>query len=155
MRIDPHTRKEVQDFLRRHLGRPDLELPPIRLHSGIFAWGMTRLFSSNALTLGRNILLRSQWEQIPTSLLVHETVHVLQYEQIGFVPFLCSYAAEYWRFLRVVRGFAGFRAGIVRLVHPGKSSARVAAYLAIKYEREARAAHVAYLAQKEQSGEAI
>jgi hypothetical protein len=92
----------------------------------------------SGITFGRHIFVRPSLvgrdargrALVPARLLVHEAAHVLQYEERGFARFLFDYVRDYWRILR-----AGGRWG---------AQWRMAAYMAIEVEREARAAEHAY-----------
>ena len=142
MRLSDESHSHVEQFLREHLGDPGLALPQIRLHTGVCA-RLLMLASAGmgAMTLGRHVfvrpgLLRRDSEgrvTLPGWLVVHEAAHVLQYAERGFVRFLWGYLRGYWRALR--EGGRWDAAG------------RMAAYLAIEEEREARRAEDAYAAQ--------
>ncbi len=67
---------------------------------------------------------------MPGWLAAHEAVHVLQYERDGLVRFLISYLREYFRTLACSRR--------------ADAAARMAAYLSIPHEIEARIAELAY-----------
>ena len=142
MRLSDESHSHVEQFFREHLGDPGLALPRIRLHTG-FCARLLMLASAGmgAMTLGRHVfvrpgLLRNDSEgrvTLPGWLVVHEAAHVLQYAERGFVRFLCGYVRGYCRALR-----AGGR---------WDAAGRMAAYLAIEEEREARRAEDAYAAQ--------
>jgi hypothetical protein len=92
-----------------------------------------------AITFGRNVFVRPALfvkdgegrATLPGWLIVHEATHVLQYQARGYPRFFRDYLRNYWRALR--------EGG--RLDKEG----RMAAYMAIAEEREARAAETAYI----------
>ena len=141
MRLSDESHSHVEQFFREHLGDPGLALPRIRLHAGVCA-RLLMLASAGmgAVTLGRHVfvrpgLLRRDSEgrvTLPGRLVVHEAAHVLQYAESGPVRFLRGYLRGYWRALR--EGGRWDAAG------------RMAAYLSIEEEREARRAEDAYAA---------
>lgn len=143
MRLSDESHSHIEQFFREHLGDPELVLPRIRLHVGLLA-RLLMLASAGmgGMTLGRHIfvgprLLRKDPEgrvTVPGWLVVHEAAHVLQYAERGFVRFLWGYLRGYWRALR-----EGGR---------WNAAARMAAYLAIEEECEARRAEEAYVVQR-------
>jgi hypothetical protein len=72
-------------------------------------------------------------------LIAHETTHVLQYEEAGFVGFLISYLRDYWCCLRQQKRW--------------DAAARMEAYQTIKAECAARDAEGAYAAWAEKQAE--
>lgn len=98
----------------------------------------TRTFGILAITFGSRVFVSARVLRrdergrlaVPAALVVHEAMHVLQYNEAGFFGFLFSYLREYWRELRAQPGWG--------------RAARQAAYLAIKHEREAYEAEGAY-----------
>ena len=142
MRLSDESHSHVEQFFRAHRGDPGLVLPRIRLHVGLFAH-LLMLASAGmgAMTLGRHVFVRpgllrkdaSGRVTLPGWLVVHEAAHVLQYAERGFVRFLWGYLRGYWRALCEGRRW--------------DTAGRMAAYLAIEEEREARGAEDAYVAQ--------
>ena len=138
MLLAPESHKQIEVFLREHLGVEALRLPPIFIYSGRWAHWLTSRSHILAITFGRRIFVASKVVgrdeegrlTVPAALIAHEATHVFQYNQAGFVRFLLSYLLEYWRALREQPGW-------------GKA-ARNAAYFAIKQEREAYQAEQAY-----------
>jgi Domain of unknown function (DUF4157) len=139
MLLAPESHKQIEAFLREHLRRDELRLPPVRVYSGRFARWLTGHLQILAITFGRRVIVASKAvvrdEQgrltVPAGLLAHEATHVIQYQEAGFVRFLFSYLREYWRALHEHRQGWG-------------KAARNAAYFAIKHEREAYEAEHAY-----------
>ncbi len=142
MRLSDESHTHVEQFFREHLGEPGLVLPRIRLHVGVLAHLL--MFASagmGAMTLGRHVFVRPGLLRkdskgrvtLPGWLVVHEAAHVLQYAEKGFVRFLWGYLCGYWRALRAGRRW--------------DAAGRMAAYLALEEEREARRAEAAYAAQ--------
>lgn len=139
MRLSDESHSHVEQFFRAHRGDPGLVLPRMRLHCGVVA-RLLMLASAGmgAMTLGRHVfvrpgLLRRDSEgrvTLPGWLVAHEAAHVLQYAEKGFVRFLWGYLGGYWRALR--EGGRWDAAG------------RMAAYMAIEEECEARGAEEAY-----------
>ena len=142
MRLSDESHSQVEQFFRAHRGDPGLVLPRIHLHRGPFA-RLLMLASAGmgAMTLGRHVFVRPGLLRrdaagrvtLPGWLVVHEAAHVLQYAERGFARFLAGYLRGYWRALRV-----GGR---------WDAAGRMAAYMAIKEECEAREAEHAYVAQ--------
>ena len=142
MRLSDESHSHVEQFFRAHRGDAGLVLPRIRLHGGVCA-RLLMLASAGmgAMTLGRHVFVRPGLLRrdaagrltLPGWLVIHEAAHVLQYAERGFVRFLAGYLRGYWRALR--------EGG--RWDAPG----RMAAYLAIEEEREARRAEDAYAEQ--------
>ncbi|HEV2861841.1 MAG TPA: DUF4157 domain-containing protein [Pyrinomonadaceae bacterium] len=145
MRLSAESHRRVEEFFREFRGEPGLRLPPVKVYAG----GLSRLLLDSigmgAITFGRSVFVSPRMvvrdgrgrRAVHGWLLVHEAAHVLQYEKAGFVRFLLEYLRDYWR---------GLPAG-------GKwklgGAARVAAYMAIPAEREAREAEHAYRSLKE------
>ncbi len=108
------------------------------IYRGPVARWVTRTFGILAITFGRRVFVapkvvghdRSGRLTVPARLMAHEATHVVQYAQAGFAGFLFSYLREYWRALSKQTGW-------------GKT-ARQAAYMAIRQEREAYDAERAY-----------
>jgi hypothetical protein len=106
----------------------------VRFYAGRFAGLLTRAFGISAIRFGSRVfvapelLCRGADERLTLSaeLVVHEAAHVLQYRRVGVVKFLSLYLRDYARALREERGSARER--------------HRAAYLAISFEVEARAA---------------
>ncbi len=149
MRLSKESHARVEKFFREHRGEPGLRLPPVYVHGGAVAWLLTVLAGGmSGITFGRHVFVRPSLvrrdgggrPRVPAPILVHEAAHVLQYEERGFARFLFDYVREYLRLLR-----AGGRWG---------AQWRMAAYLAIGVEREARAAERAYAAWSAEAREA-
>ena len=140
MRLSAESHARVERFFREYLNESGLRLPPIVFHTGQTARLFQALSGMCAITFGRHVfvspgLFRRDVEgraTLPGWLVVHEAAHVLQYEERGFARFLRDYLRGYWRALR--EGGRWDRSG------------RMAAYLAIAEEREARSAEAAYAA---------
>ena len=142
MRLSDESHSHVEQFFRAHKGDPGLALPRIRLHAGVCA-RLLMLASAGmgAMTLGRHVFVRPGLLRkdpagrvtLPGWLVVHEAAHVLQYAERGFVRFIWGYLRGYWRALR-----GGGR---------WDAAGRMAAYMALEEECEARRAEDAYAAQ--------
>jgi hypothetical protein len=141
MRLSDDSHSHVEQFFRAHRGDAGLVLPRIHFHGGLLARALMLSAGVSAMTLGRHVFVRPGLFRrdargrltLPGWLVVHEAAHVLQYAEKGFAPFLWGYLGGYWSALR-----EGGRWG---------AAGRMAAYLAIEEEREARAAEHAYVAQ--------
>jgi hypothetical protein len=139
MRLSAESHREVEEFFRRHTGRPGLVLPPVYVHAGALARVLTRPARVSAITFGRRVFVRPSLVKMDSSgrasapawLLVHEAAHVLQYEERGFLRFIVGYLRGYFQGLWEGKGF--------------DAAARTAAYLAIPEERAAREAERAYV----------
>jgi hypothetical protein len=139
MRLSIEAHREVEEFFRRHEGRPGLVLPPVYVYAGALARLLTEPTRVGAITFGRRVFVRptlikkdsSGRAFVPAWLLVHEATHVLQYDERGFVGFFVRYLRSYVRGLKEEKGL--------------NAAARNAAYLAIPEERAAREAERAYV----------
>ncbi|HEX8493225.1 MAG TPA: DUF4157 domain-containing protein [Pyrinomonadaceae bacterium] len=146
MLLAAESHRHLEEFHRHFEGDERLRLPPVYLYKGRVSRWLTHTFNIAAITFGRRIfvkpeLIRQNQEgkwTAPAWLIAHETAHVLQYEEAGFVRFLISYLSDYWRSL-----------GGWKIWNP---AARLEAYRAIKVEREAREAEAAYAAWAEKQG---
>ena len=138
MKLSPEAHEEVESFLKEYTGEPGLQLPRFSIHAGAGGRVVMWFVRMSAITLGRHVfvsppLVRKDSEEravLAGRLLVHEAVHVLQYEERGFVGFLFKYLRGYWRALRLGKSLG--------------AAARMAAYMEIEEEREAREAEHAY-----------
>lgn len=138
MKLAADSHQRIERFLRDHLQRERLMLPPVFVYSGRGARWLTGTFNIVAITFGRRVFIAPRMVTrdnggrvtVPAKLIAHEVTHVVQYQQSGFLGFLCSYLGEYWRALNSQPGW-------------GKA-ARQAAYMAIRHEREANQAENAY-----------
>ncbi len=138
MKLAAVSHAQLQSFLRYHFKGDTLIVPAIYVYTGNFAHLITRTLKIGAITFGRRVivspaLVGRDAEQrliVPGWLVAHEAIHVLQYEQAGFIGFLVSYLKGYWRALREQKKYG--------------SAARLNAYLAIEEEQSAREAERAY-----------
>ena len=138
MKLSSAAHRHIEEFYREYLGDENLKLPPIAIYSGRIAEFLTRIGRVGAITLGRRMFVRrtriasDEKNRLLMSrrLLAHEAMHAIQYQRAGFVGFFISYLREFWHELRRI----------------GKwdAEARMNAYLAMRQEREARAAEEAY-----------
>ena len=143
MRLSAESHRKVEEFFRAFRGEPGLRLPPVKVYAGGFSRLLLDSIGMGAITFGRRVFVSPRMtvrdkkgrRAIHGWLLVHEAAHVLQYEEAGFVKFLLEYLRDYWRGLRAGGGLGG--------------AARMAAYMAIRAEREAREAEQAYRSFKE------
>jgi hypothetical protein len=139
MRLSDESHREVEEFFRKHEGRPGLVLPPVYVYAGALARLLTEPARVGAITFGRRVFIRptlikrdsSGRASVPAWLLVHEAAHVLQYEERGLVGFFVGYLRSYVRGLKEGKGL--------------NAAARNAAYLTIPEERAAREAERAYV----------
>ncbi len=129
--LSDSSARVVTEFFREHLDDPAFELPRVNFSTGRTASVVARVLRVHGITIGRLVIIAPHLVEqtdgrtiLPRDLIVHETTHVLQYREYGFVPFLWKYFGDYFRNLR--------REGNYGL------KARNAAYLAIPFEVEAR-----------------
>jgi hypothetical protein len=138
MRLTSESQARVEEFFREHRGDPELMLPPISIHGGLFARLLTKVVGMSAITFGRQVFVRPELIKkdsegragIPAWLLVHEAAHVLQYEERGCIRFFRDYLRGYWRALRTGKSW--------------NRQGRMAAYMSIEEEREAYTAERLY-----------
>ena len=139
MRLAEESLVRLEQFFRSYERDETLRLPSLKVHAGLCARSLTRALRVAALTLGRHVFVARGvvWrdargrQTIKGWLLAHEIAHVRQFQRVGCAPFLYAYAREYLSLL--MRG-GRFDA-----------RARMEAYEQLSWEREARAAEVAYL----------
>lgn len=145
MKLAAVSHAQLQSFLRHHFKDATLNVPHIYVYTGSFARLITHALKISAITFGRRVLVSpalvgrdaDQYLVVPGWLVAHEAIHVLQYEQAGFIGFLVSYLKNYWQALREQKGYG--------------SAARMNAYLAIEEEKMAREAERAYRAWRADS----
>jgi hypothetical protein len=138
MLLAPESHERLETFLREHVGDPRLRLPRIRVYSGAFSRRLTGGLKVGAMTVGNRIFVAPRLVArdgegrltFPGWLLAHEALHVVQYAREGYLRFLFKYLSDYFAALRAGGGW--------------DAAARMAAYLAIGHEREAREAEHAY-----------
>lgn len=138
MKLAAEAHAHIERFLRFHLGDKSLQLPPMSIYCGHFAGWLTQIFCIGAITFRRHILVAPVFirrgddgrRTIPGWLIVHEAIHVLQYEKEGMARFFLSYWRGYWRALRQSERW--------------NAATHLAAYHAIAEERVAREAEEAY-----------
>ncbi len=143
MRLSPDSQARIETFLRERLAEETLCLPPTSIYVGWFARWLMKMLGMGAITFGRHIFVAQSLVKkdeegrvvIPGWLLVHELVHVLQYEKKGYLHFFYDYLNGYWSALR-----AGKR---------WDAAGRRAAYFAIAEERAAREVEDAYRESRE------
>ncbi len=139
MRLATASHQLIETFMAERFGLETLKLPPICLYHGRVANWLTRTFKISAITFGRRIFIASKMVvrdgsgrlSIPGWLIAHEATHVWQYQRAGFFGFLFSYLRGYWRALRAQQMWNG--------------EARMAAYLAIEEECDARETEAAFV----------
>jgi hypothetical protein len=139
MLLSDESHREVEEFFRVYMSRPELALPPFHVYAGPFARLLTEPAKVGAITLGRRVFVRPSLVKrdltgrasVPAWLLVHEATHVLQYAERGVLRFLFGYLRGYFCGLMEGKGF--------------DAAARTAAYMAIPEERAAREAERAYV----------
>jgi hypothetical protein len=133
----------MEEFFRSLRGEPGLRLPRFKVYAGPLSGLLLDSIGMGAITFGRRVFLSKRLVRegpdgrltAPGWLLVHEGAHVLQYERKGFVKFLFGYLRAYWAALREGGRWGG--------------AGRMAAYLAIPDECEAREAEHAFRASRE------
>jgi hypothetical protein len=143
MKLSPEAHEEVESFLKEFRGEPGLRLPRFSIHAGRGARVLMAFVQMGAITLGGHVFVspplvrRDSRGRVSLAgwLVVHEAVHVLQYEERGFAGFLFKYLRGYWGALLRGRSLS--------------AAARMAAYMEIEEEREARAAEHAYAERRE------
>jgi hypothetical protein len=137
MLLEKESHSAAEEFLRSYFDQPELKLPEIHFcHGRVFDF-FARRFGITALTFRTTIFVESSafrnsnfaGRRISGALLVHEAVHILQYQQKGTVRFLLEYLHEFLRGLN--------NGGI------GRNAWR-RAYLEIPSESIARAAEHSY-----------
>ncbi len=138
MRLAPESHARLEAFLREHTGDPSLRLPRIRVYAGAFSRWLTGKLKVGAMTVGHRIFVAPRLVArdgagrltFPGWLLAHESLHVVQYAREGYLRFFVKYLRDYFGALRASGGW--------------DAAARMAAYLAINHEREAREAEHAF-----------
>jgi hypothetical protein len=138
MLLAPESQRRLEKFFRHHLRDESLRLPRVKFYAGRFTGLLTKTFRIGAITFGSRVFVAPRLIcrgansrlTLPAKLAVHEATHVLQYRRVGVVPFLFLYLRDYARALSREAGRAGAR--------------HRAAYLAISFEVEARAAAESY-----------
>lgn len=128
--VDTRSLEVVEAFLADVAGRP-LTLGRVWLSVGPVGWVVTSVSRASAVTIGRVIFLsRKQSREFDGDavgrlgpLLVHECVHVWQYQENGFYGFMRKYLQCYFNELKTASSL--------------RRSARRAAYFAIPFEAEA------------------
>jgi hypothetical protein len=146
MLLAPESHRRLEEFFRFHLRDEALRLSRVRFYAGRFAGLLTRTFGISAITFGSRVfvapelLCRGADDRLtlPAEIVVHEAAHVLQYRRTGVVKFLSLYLRDYARALRKESG--------------GAREKHRAAYLAIGFEVEARAAREGYVAWRGRVG---
>jgi uncharacterized protein DUF4157 len=142
MRLSDESHTTIEQFFRTHRGDAGLVLPRIRFHGGLLARLLMLLSAGmGAMTLGSHVFVKpallkrdeSGRVTMPGWLVAHEATHVLQYAERGFARFMLGYLGGYWRALREGKRW--------------DAAGRMAAYMAIAEECEAREAEHAYAAQ--------
>lgn len=148
MRLSPEAHEKVESFLKEYKGEPGLRLPRFSIHAGAGGRLVMWFVRMSAITLGSHVFVSPPLVRRDSAgravlagrLVVHEAVHVLQYEERGFVGFLFRYLRGYWRALRRGKSWG--------------AAARMAAYMEIEEEREAREAEHAYVRRESESARA-
>ncbi len=139
MKLAPEAHAHAEAFFRNFNGSSSLHLPHIKLlHGWLIDLVLRYVLNVDALTLGRRVFVRARVfsrdeagrKVMSADLLMHELMHVGQYEQAGMGRFLWAYMRQYASGLWRERSI--------------DAEARRRAYLDLRYEREARAAESAY-----------
>lgn len=145
MKLATASHSKIENFFRVYFKDSNLKLPAFHIHCGFWAKTLCRVFKINGITLGRHVFIdpvfvtRSLDGKInaPFELIVHESTHVLQYANEGFIGFLYSYLKEWFAFLRRQK--------------KRDLETRWQAYYGIRHEEEARAAAEAYRSWRTES----
>ncbi len=129
--LSESSAKVVTEFFREDLDDPSFELPRVIFATGRTASVVARSLRIHGITIGRLVIIAPHLVErvdgravLPRDLIVHETTHVLQYREYGFVRFLWKYFGDYLRNLKSEGNYS--------------LDARNAAYVAIPFEVEAR-----------------
>lgn len=138
MRLAAASHQRLELFFRDYLREENFRLPALEISAGKPVGWLTGVLQIGGITFGRRVLLaphllrrdRAGRLRAPGWLVAHEAMHVIQYMQAGFAPFLWLYLRQY------LGGLSGMKGGIL--------SRHRAAYHAIAFEREACAAEAAY-----------
>lgn len=139
MKLSKELHQQIESYFRLYFEDEKLKLPEVQIFVRRGAWIFSRLFAVDGVTLGRFIFIRPGLVKrnrqnrltISKSLLVHELTHTMQYERMGFMPFLYNY----------------FKAFFVNLKHKKRWDfrSRIESYLEIPHEIEARDAAEKFL----------
>ena len=140
MRLSAESHRTMEGFFRGLRGEPGLRLPRFKVYAGPLSGLLLDSIGMGAITFGRRVFMSRRLVRksadgrltAPGWLLAHEAAHVLQYEEKGFVGFLIGYLRAYWTALREGGSWGG--------------QGRMAAYMAIPEECEAREAEHAFRA---------
>ncbi|HEX8288249.1 MAG TPA: hypothetical protein VF556_09645 [Pyrinomonadaceae bacterium] len=143
MKLSENSHRLVEDFFRDYFEDESFILPKIYLYTGKITAFFTLISKSNGITFGKRIFIMPQLlssntknqKKLPEDLIVHEIMHVIQYQKKGFLKFLYMYLRDYWRNLQ--------------LHEKWDADSRRQAYLNIPFEIEAREAAKDFLEWKE------
>lgn len=90
MRIDESSGSVKNDVLK--------EIFKFRRENDIqekFNHSLPKKFGADAMVVGDTIYYKNSKSEVPMSLRIHETVHIMQYRKNGIPKFLLKYAGEY------------------------------------------------------------
>ena len=139
MKLSRNSHRKLEIFFREFLSDESFTLPIVNFYTGHLSKVFTLFLSINGITLGKRVFIlpqlvslnRKNQKKLPEELIVHEIMHVIQYQKTGFFKFFYTYLRDYWRNLRERDEW--------------NSASRQQAYLNIPFEIEARCAAQKYL----------
>lgn len=143
MKLSESSHRLIENFFRDYLRDESFILPKIYFYSGKITAFFTLISKSNGITFGKRIFIMPELvtfnaknhKKLPEDLVVHEIMHVIQYQNKGFLKFLYVYLCDYWKNLK--------------LHEKWDADSRQQAYLSIPFEIEAREAAKDFLEWKE------
>ena len=132
MRLSENANNLFLDFFDECDRCDPAELPDVQIYAKRGSWLLTNLFFVDGITLGRHVFVNPKLARrddenllrVSKSLIVHELVHVMQYQRLGHWKFLRVYVSDFWVIFRRKKKW-----------NPG---AWFEAYLEIPHEIEAR-----------------
>ena len=143
MKLSESSHRLVENFFRDYFRDESFILPKIHFYTGKTSAFFTQISKSNGITFGKRIFIMpplltlnaKNHKKLPEDLVVHEIMHVIQYQKKGFLKFLYVYLRDYRENLR--------------LYEKWDADSRRQAYLNIPFEIEAREAAKDFLEWKE------
>lgn len=139
MKLSDGSHRTIEIFFREFLKNENFRLPKVYLYAGTFTKFLTLISGSNGITFGKRVFIMPELltlnsnnhKKLPEDLIVHEIMHVIQYQKEGFLKFLYLYLRDYWTNLRKQEKWDAY--------------SRQQAYLMIPFEIEAREAAKEFL----------
>jgi hypothetical protein len=143
MKLSESSHGKLESFFREFLGDESFLLPTIHFYTGKVSEIFTFLIKVNGITFGRRVFImpslltlnRRNHKKLPEDLVVHEIMHVIQYQKEGLFKFFYKYLCDYRRNLKKNGDWS--------------AASRRKAYLEIAFEIEARLAADKYLDWKD------